>query len=128
MKIIYGFIIYSFLIPTVILDIWITFYYYCFYLPALKGEKVNRKDFIKIDRYKIKKKSFTLKNKIYCIYCDYVNGVLAYSSTIAGFTEDIYCPIKNKTDRKNTHSGYDKFRLRACDSCLQPALNRKNIK
>jgi hypothetical protein len=121
MKFIYGCIIYSFLIPTVILDLWITFYYYCFYLPALKGEKIKRSDFIKIDRHKIKKKSFTIRNKIYCIYCDYVNGVLAYSSTIAGRTEEVFCPIKNKIDRKNTHTGYDRFKIRACGSCFKPS-------
>ena len=123
MKFVYALVIYSFIIPTVILDLWITFYYYCYYLPVLKGEKMNRKDFIKIDRHKIK--SFDLWKKIYCIYCDYVNGVLAYASTIAGRTEQVFCPIKNSTDRKNTHSGYYNFRHRACGECLKQETNNK---
>lgn len=54
---------------------------------------VNRKKYIKIDRHKLSK--LTLLQKVNCFYCEYVNGLLAYTVAIAAETEKYWCGIKH---------------------------------
>ena len=55
---------------------------------------VNRGEYIKIDRYKLSYLNF--REKIFCLYCGYVNGVMAYWVRIVGETESYWCGIKHK--------------------------------
>ena len=46
-----------------------------------------------MDRQKLK--YLTFLEKIWCSYCGYANGLLAYAVTIAGETEKHWCGIKH---------------------------------
>ncbi|MFH1649940.1 MAG: hypothetical protein ABIA93_05300 [Candidatus Woesearchaeota archaeon] len=83
-------IIYSVFIAIVILDIWTEIYHrICFPLYGLPY--VKRRNYILIDRHKLKYLSFG--RKIACIYCGYANGVAHYLTEIAGQTEKYWCGI-----------------------------------
>lgn len=90
-------VIYSMIIPLVILDIWIEAYHrICF--AAYGIPYVKRGKFIRIDRHKLQYlKPF---EKFNCMYCGYANGLLHYSSTIAGETEKYWCGIKHQLDEE----------------------------
>ncbi len=47
--------------------------------------------------------------KLNCVYCEYVNGVIAYIQEIAGRTEQYWCPIKHAMRMKTMHSRYRYF-------------------
>ena len=86
-------IVSSLIIPLVICDIWGEVYHrICF--PLCKIPYVKRSNYIKIDRYKLKYLSFF--QKIYCVYCGYANGLIAYLREMAAQTEHYWCGIKHK--------------------------------
>lgn len=86
-------IICSLLIPTIILDIWVEFYHrICFPLYGLKT--LQRSNYIKVDRHKLKYLSWY--QKIGCAYCGYVNGLSRYWSAILAKTEQYWCGIMHK--------------------------------
>jgi hypothetical protein len=88
-----GPMIHLMIIPLVILDLFITVYHaVCYPLYGIK--KVIRKDYIRIDRHKLKYLNF--RERIYCAYCGYANGLMAYGVRIAGDTEKYWCAIKHK--------------------------------
>jgi hypothetical protein len=83
-------IIWSLVIPVVILDIWIELYHRtCF--PLYGIPYVKRQNYVLIDRHKLQYLSFT--QKIGCVYCGYVNGIIHYWSEIGGRTEKYWCGI-----------------------------------
>ena len=85
-----GPIIYSVIVPIVILDLWIEVYHrICF--PVYGIPYVKRKKYIRVDRQKIA--YLTWIRKLHCMYCGYANGVLHYASVIAGETEKYWCGI-----------------------------------
>ena len=47
--------------------------------------------------------------KFNCVYCEYVNGLIAYVQEIAGRTEQYWCPIKHAMRVKSMHSRYRHF-------------------
>lgn len=124
--------IYSLIIPLVLLDVLVTIYQKVSF-PIYRIPLVNRKDYFRIDRYKLKNLYFM--QKLNCLYCEYANGVLAYAVEIAARTEHYFCPLKHKSQPKNTHRFYDDFieynetdrldqefnkmkeRIRTCDKC-----------
>ncbi len=86
-------VIWSGIIPVIIIDIWGEVYHrICFPLYGLKY--VRRKDYIKIDRHKLKYLNWY--QKIGCAYCGYVNGVLAFFTEVVGRTEQYWCGIKHE--------------------------------
>jgi hypothetical protein len=86
-------IIYSLLIPIVIMDIWCEIYHRtCFPLYGLPY--VKRKNYVLIDRHKLKYLSF--RQKLGCVYCGYANGVVHYCSEIAAQTEKYWCGIMHQ--------------------------------
>lgn len=86
-------VIYSVIIPVVIADVWIELYHrICFPLYGL--EHVKRRNYIRIDRHKLKK--LTLLQKLNCMYCGYVNGWLNYARDVAARTEKYWCSIKHE--------------------------------
>lgn len=89
-------IIWSGLIPAIIIDVWMELYHrICF--PMYGLPYVQRSKYIRIDRHKIK--DLNIFEKFGCVYCGYVNGLLHYMSVIAANTEKYWCAIRH--ERKN---------------------------
>ena len=98
--------IYLCFIPTILLDFVVTLYQnICF--PLYGIPQVKRKDYVIIDRYKLKYLNFS--KKFNCVYCGYFTGVISYAQEIAGKTEQYWCPIKHATKLKNSHNHYSNF-------------------
>ena len=81
------------MIPLAILDIFGELYQHvCF--PLWKIPIFRRKDYIRIDRYKLR--YLNLGEKMGCFYCSYANGLMNYAMAIAGRTEIYWCSIRHK--------------------------------
>ncbi len=94
------------LVPSVLLDLTVTIYQViCF--PVYKIPKVRRDDYIVIDRYALN--YLNAMEKLNCVYCGYVNGLIAYVQEIAARTEQYWCPIKHARKIGSIHSRYNKF-------------------
>lgn len=99
-------VIYSLIIPFVLLDIFVTAYHaICF--PVYGIPKVRRSDHIRIDRHHLA--YLNGLQKLNCVYCGYCNGLLSYVREIAGRTEAYWCPIKHAARVDGTHAHYDTF-------------------
>ena len=99
-------VIWSVLLPTILLDGFVTLYQ-CICFPVYKIPKVERSQFIIIDRYALS--YLNIIEKINCLYCAYFNGLLAYIQEIAARTEQYWCPIKHARRVAYTHSRYKYF-------------------
>ena len=101
-----GPIIYSMIIPMVILDAFVSFYQAtCF--PIYRIPKARRGDYIVFDRQQLEYLNFI--EKFHCTYCAYSSGLIAYVSEIVGRTESYFCPIKHARKVLGTHSRYVRF-------------------
>ena len=99
-------VIYSVIIPLVLLDLFVTIYQMaCF--PAYGIEKVRRADYITFDRRHLS--YLNGLEKLNCMYCAYANGLLAYVTEIAGRTEKHWCPIKHARRMAGVHRHYPEF-------------------
>lgn len=84
----------------VILDLCMEIYHRIgFRLTGLK--LVKRSHYIRIDRHKLSYLNFL--QKIYCLYCGYVNGVINYWVEIAGRTEKYWCGIMHESINSFVH-------------------------
>ncbi len=98
--------IYACFIPFVLTDLFVSVYQaVCF--PVYGIPKARRKDFIAIDRNKLRYLNFL--EGLNCMYCSYSNGMLAYVVEIAGRTERHWCPIKHARRIQNAHDRYSHF-------------------
>ncbi len=92
--------IYIMIVPTIILDIFLTVYqqtaFRLYQIPL-----VSRKDYIVYDRKVLD--YLNILQKFNCMYCSYVNGVFQYAVEIGGRTEKYWCPIKNAHKRSWEH-------------------------
>lgn len=101
-----GPIIYSMIVPLLLLDLCVSFYQAtCF--PIYGIAKVHRGDYIVFDRQQLEYLNFI--EKFHCSYCAYGNGLMAYVSEIVGRTEEYFCPIKHARKILGTHSRYARF-------------------
>lgn len=101
-----GPIIYSMIIPMLILDVCISFYQLtCF--PIYKIKLVKRRDYMSFDRHHLHYLNWI--EKFHCSYCAYGAGLLAYITEIVARTEQYFCPIKHARKVMGTHSRYIKF-------------------
>jgi hypothetical protein len=99
-------VIYSLIIPFVILDIFITVYQLiCF--PIYGIPKVRHRDHIVFDRVKLG--YLNLLEKFNCLYCSYGNGLIAYAMEVAARTEQYWCPIKHAQKTRSPHRYYHLF-------------------
>lgn len=99
-------IIYSLILPALFLDLFVGIYQaVCF--PVYKIAKVRRREYIIIDRHKLK--YLNAIEKLNCVYCGYFNGLMAYVSEVAARTEQYWCPIKHAENIKHMHSKYQNF-------------------
>ena len=106
LNLITGPIIYSMIIPMLVLDACVSFYQAtCF--PIYGIIKLRRGDFIVFDRQQLGYLNFI--EKFHCTYCAYGNGLMAYVTEIVGRTEEYFCPIKHARKMLGAHSRYARF-------------------
>lgn len=99
-------IIYSLIIPLVLLDLFVSVYQAaCF--PAYGLTKVRRSDYLIFDRGHLA--YLNALEKLNCAYCSYANGVIAYVREVAAMTEAHWCPIKHARKALSTHEKYRDF-------------------
>jgi hypothetical protein len=99
-------VIYSLIVPLVLLDLFVTVYQLvCF--PAYGIAKVNRRDYLIFDRHHLA--YLNALEKLNCAYCSSANGLIAYVREIASRTEQYWCPIKHARRVIGTHPRYGLF-------------------
>lgn len=99
-------VIYSLIIPFALADLWVSLYQaICF--PVYGIEQVRRAHYFSLDRAKLP--YLNALEKLNCVYCSYVNGVIAYLREIAARTEQYWCPIKHAEARPDAHDRYGSF-------------------
>ena len=99
-------IIYSLILPLVLLDLAVAFYQaICF--PVYNIQRVPRSDFIVIDRQHLA--YLNPLEKLNCVYCGYANGLIALVREVASRTEQYWCPIKHSRPVAKPHSRYVHF-------------------
>ncbi len=99
-------IVYSLLLPFVLLDAWTTAYQWiCF--PIYGIARVRRAPYVVLDRHKLQ--YLNAIEKANCTFCTYANGVIAYVREVAARTEQFWCPIKHGSDVPEPHARYHHF-------------------
>jgi hypothetical protein len=99
-------VIYSLIIPFALIDLWISLYQaVCF--PVYRIDQVLRAGYFSLDRAKLP--YLNALEKLNCVYCSYVTGVIAYTREIAARTEQYWCPIKHADQRPDPHERYADF-------------------
>lgn len=99
-------VIYSMIVPIVLLDFWVTLYQHvCF--RAYGIPLVKRSTYILLDRHHLA--YLNAIEKLNCVYCGYGNGVFAYAREIAARTEQFWCPIKHALRVRDPHHRYVNF-------------------
>ena len=93
--------IYGFIIPAIILDIWI-FIYQNTAIRLYGIPLVKRSDYISWDRKQLEYLNWL--EKINCLYCSYVNWLLSYATEVAWRTEKYWCPIKHARRLETNHN------------------------
>lgn len=99
-------VIYAILIPTLLLDLFVSIYQrVCF--PIYRIPLVLRHDYVVMDRHRLGYLNYI--EKFNCVYCSYVNGVIAFVREVASRTEQYWCPIKHARRAKGCHSRHCMF-------------------
>ena len=99
-------VVYSLLLPFLLLDAWTTAYQWvCF--PIYGIARVRRAPFLAVDRHKLQ--YLNAIEKANCTFCTYANGVTAYVREVAARTEQYWCPIKHEHDVPAPHARYHHF-------------------
>lgn len=98
--------IFALFIPFALLDLFLALYLAtCFPLYRLK--RPRRSDFIVIDHQHLD--YLNSMQRLNCVYCSYVTGLIAYAREIASVTEQYWCPIKHAGKIIGTHARYAKY-------------------
>jgi hypothetical protein len=99
-------LIYACVLPFLLVDASVALYQFvCF--PIYGIPKVPRKDYLVFDRGVLA--YLNTIEKIGCIYCSYVNGLLGLITEIAGRSEQYFCPIKHAHRLAATPPRYAKY-------------------
>jgi hypothetical protein len=99
-------VIYSLIVPFAIVDLWVSLYQaLCFRAWGLA--QVRRREFFTVDRHKLG--YLNGLEKANCVYCSYVNGLVAYVREIAARTEQYWCPIHDGKRPRGRHDRYATF-------------------
>jgi hypothetical protein len=99
-------IIYSLLLPLLVLDLWVTLYEsICFRIYGIS--RVPRRRYFTIDRHKLAYLNGI--EKINCTFCSYADGLIAYVREVAARTEQYWCPIKHARQIPQPHSHYERY-------------------
>ena len=106
LKIIFAPLVWVCIVPAFFLDLVMTvFQFICF--PVYNIPKVNRSDYIVLDRHSLK--YLNIIEKVNCVYCGYFNGLMGFVREVGGRAEQHWCPIKHARKVGSTHSRYNKF-------------------
>ena len=101
-----GPVIYSLVVPLVLLDAWASLYQaICFRVYRIP--RAHRSQYVVIDRRHLAYLNWI--EALNCVYCGYGNGVLAYVREIASRTEQYWCPIKHALKVTDPHLRYYEF-------------------
>ncbi|MES1974027.1 MAG: hypothetical protein V4472_16330 [Pseudomonadota bacterium] len=101
-----GPVIYSLIVPLLLLDAWITLYQaICF--PVYRIPRVRRADYIAFDRGHLAYLNWI--EALNCLYCGYANGLFGYAREIGSRTEQYWCPIKHALRITDPHQRYYEF-------------------
>jgi len=99
-------VVYSLLIPFVLLDAWVTLYQWiCF--PIYGIARVRRRRYFVVDRQKLAYLNGI--EKANCVYCGYANAVVAYVREVTARTEQYWCPIRHARAIPTPHARYHLF-------------------
>lgn len=99
-------VIYSIAVPFLLLDLWVTFYQaVCFRAWGIR--RVRRRAYFAIDHHKLAYLNGI--EKLNCVFCGYVNGLIAYVREIAARTEQYWCPIRHARRIREPHGRYQAF-------------------
>ena len=99
-------VIYSLIIPFVIVDLWVSLYQaICFRVYRIP--QVQRHRYLVFDRSGLA--YLNTMEKLNCAYCSYVNGVIAYVREVGSRTEQYWCPIKQARRVIGAHARYAGF-------------------
>jgi hypothetical protein len=99
-------IIYSLLVPLVVLDAWVWLYErICF--PIYGIALVPRRRYFALDRHTLAYLNGI--EKVNCTFCSYANGLIAYIRDVAACTEQYWCPIKHARPVSSAHARYHLF-------------------
>lgn len=99
-------VIYSLIVPFVLLDCWLWLYQaVCF--PVYGIAKVDRSRYMLLDRGHLQYLNWI--ERVNCDYCGYANGLIAYVREIASRTEQYFCPIKHARRCAGPHLRYHDF-------------------
>ena len=99
-------VIYGMVIPAILFDVLI-FIYQQVVFRIFKFEFLKRSDYIVFDRHYLG--YLNPIEKLNCLYCSYINGLMQYASAIASRTEFYFCPIKHAKKIAYRHEFYDEF-------------------
>lgn len=101
-----GWMVYFMIIPFTFLDLSVTIYQkICFW--AWEIPKARRAHYVFVDRHQLQ--YLNGLEKLYCIFCGYANGVIAFTREVAARTEKFWCPIKHATKVNQAHEHYQDF-------------------
>jgi hypothetical protein len=99
-------VIYSLIVPLLIVDAWISLYQaICF--RAYRIPRVRRADYIAFDRQHLAYLNWI--EALNCLFCAYANGLIGYVREIASRTEQYWCPIKHALRISDPHRRYQQF-------------------
>ncbi len=99
-------VIYSLIVPFVMMDLSVSlFQALCF--RAWGVARVRRRAFFAIDRHKLG--YLNGLEKANCVYCSYVNGLIAYVREVAARTEQYWCPIRHGRRVRGLHDRHTGF-------------------
>jgi hypothetical protein len=99
-------IVYSLLLPFLLLDLWVQLYQAATF-PVLGIAPVRRRAYVVIDRHRLG--YLNPVQKANCLYCGYVNGLIAFVREVAARTEQFWCPIRHQTAVRGRHARYRRF-------------------
>lgn len=99
-------VIYGLILPMLLVDASASFYQaICFRVYRIP--QVRRADYIVWDRRDLAYLNWI--EALNCIYCGYVNGLIAYAREIGSRTEQYWCPIKHALHMTDPHLRYYQF-------------------
>jgi hypothetical protein len=98
--------IYVMTVPFVMLDVFL-FVYQSVCFPLYRIPKVRRSNYVVVDRHHLG--YLNVIEKMNCMFCGYVDGLLSYTRQIVSRTEMYWCPIKHARKVLDPHRRYARF-------------------
>jgi len=98
--------IYAMVVPFLALDLFL-FVYQTVCFPLYRIPRVRRSNYVIVDRNQLG--YLNLVEKMNCMFCGYVDGLLAYTRQIVSRTEMYWCPVKHARKVLDPHRLYAQF-------------------